>query len=103
MLTPRRVSYRERVMKLEVTQLQCRIALTKQQWDRLEKLDYIDVVAPTLEKAGAFRGSVDYDGQFGRNLFFTADTKAEGEQVLGAVVKLLEARPRAAVLVPVHA
>jgi hypothetical protein len=82
-------------MQFEIVSLQCRAALTLEQWDRLDALDYLTVVAPKLETAGAVRGSIEYNGHFGRNIFFTVDTREEGESVMEALETLLKRQTRA--------
>lgn len=72
-------------MRLEITRLQCAIPLNAVEWDRLERLDYLDVVNPTQVKAGALDSTAEYNGHFGRNVFFTVNSKVEGEQVLTAL------------------
>jgi hypothetical protein len=80
-------------MKLEVTAVKCAIPLTSSQWLKLQAKDYLDCVAPTLEAAGALRGTIEYDGHFGRCLYFIADNEADGNKVLHALEKLISSRP----------
>lgn len=57
-------------MELELQTGNYCVELTPDQWDRLNALDYTNVVACALNGVGAY--SVEYNGHFGRAIYFTA-------------------------------
>jgi RNA binding exosome subunit len=71
-----------------ITAYQCRIELTKKQFDKLESIDYLDVVMPKLEKLGA--SEIEYNGHFGEAIFFITDTLEEAQKVTEEIEKMLK-------------
>jgi hypothetical protein len=77
-------------MKYTIGRIQCSIELNKKQWNKLNKIDYLEVVSPALEKAGALRDTIYYNEHFGRALFFTADSEIDAQNVTNALDVLLQ-------------
>lgn len=46
-------------------------------------------MVPTLEEAGAVERTVEYNGHFGRNIFFATETEIQATKVLEVLEKLL--------------
>lgn len=77
------------VMQMIVQGIQVSVELTSPQWERLNKLDFTDDVEPVLVEAGAYSRSVDYNGHFGRAIFFTVASMEEGNTVLDSIKLLI--------------
>jgi hypothetical protein len=63
-------------LNYEITRFDVCVPLTEEQWEALDRLSVTKVIN-ALEKAGAFYNTVDWNGHFGRNLFFSADADYE--------------------------
>lgn len=74
-------------LQYEVTGYQCSVELSLVQFDKLEAIDYLDVVMPNLEKLGA--SNIEYNGHFGSAIFFTTNTLEEANQVTEKVEEML--------------
>ena len=59
------------MLSYSITQISICVPLTEEQWDKLEDLDDTWKFIEELQKVGA--QDVDWNGHFGRNIFFTAD------------------------------
>lgn len=59
------------------------VSLTSEQWNRLNDLDYLDVVYPTLVREGA--ADIEYNEHFGRSIYFVAVPSD-----VGAIVRELQ-------------
>lgn len=77
------------MLHFEIGRIQCSIDLTEAQWNKLDSLDYLDVVNPALIAAGALANTVEYDGHFGSALYFTANNKEDAEKVTRRLEGLL--------------
>lgn len=78
-------------MQVKITRHECCIELDKDQWSRLEKLDFLDVVNPALVKVGVLNGTVEYDGHFGSNIFYTVDADADQSAIVQVLTDLIGA------------
>ena len=80
-----------KTLTAECTVQTWRVRLTVAQWNKLDRLDFLDVVQPTLIKAGVYRGSIEFNGHFGRHIFFdTAYDILQPKQALDALSELLK-------------
>lgn len=55
------------IMNINIERVTYCYSLNKKQWNALLKVDYLDVVFPSLIKLGAI--SIEYNGHFGRNIY----------------------------------
>lgn len=78
-------------MQVKITRHECCIELDKDQWGRLEKLDFLDVVNPALVKAGVLNGTVEYAGHFGSNIFYTVDVEADQAAIVQVLTDMIGA------------
>lgn len=60
-------------MKAQLRSSNYVIALTPEQYDKLESMDFLYEVEPRLRAVGAYH--IDYNGHFGNNIFF--DVKSD--------------------------
>jgi RNA binding exosome subunit len=74
-------------LKFEVTGYQCNIELSIEQFRKLESIDYLDVVMPTLKKFGA--SNIEYNGHFGAAIFFTTDNLKDAQKVTEKIEEML--------------
>lgn len=77
------------MLTYEIARIQCSIELSEAQWNKLQELDYLDVVNPALVEAGAWSGTVEYEGHSGMFLYFTADNPTDAEKVARKLEELL--------------
>lgn len=78
-------------LKAECTVQTWCVRLTVAQFKRLDRLDFLLFVQPELIKAGAHPGSIEYNGHFGRHIFFnTANDLAQPELALKALTQILK-------------
>jgi len=69
-------------MNLEVTLISYVVPLTRHQWDHLERRDFLDVVCPKMEAIGIVGNSIEYNGHFGMNIYFSAPPTVSKEAIL---------------------
>lgn len=83
-------------MKFEITQYHIAVPLTETQWDRLSKIDdssrpswpkLLDSFTTQIKKKGG--ESVEFNGHFGRNIFFTVEKTAHIPRILKYLCKRL--------------
>lgn len=81
-------------MKAYVTQISYCVPLSDAQWFTLtrrdESGDERDDIIPALLKAGVVSGTIEYNGHFGRNIFFAVEKEAHLARVLKRLEKLLK-------------
>lgn len=75
-------------LTVEVTAYKCRIELSIEQFEKLEEIDYLDIVMPQLGKLGAY--DIEYSGHFGAAIFFTVETMKEAKQVTKKIESMLK-------------
>lgn len=75
-------------LKYEVTGYQCCIELSIKQFEKLESIDYLDVVMPKLEKLGA--SDIEYDGHFGSYVYFHVHTQEEAQKVTEKIQEMIK-------------
>lgn len=67
------------------------VELTDEEWKALDSMDYLGEVQTPLENAGATK--IEYNGHFGRNVFFTVasttDARAVTDRLMGLIQKKL--------------
>lgn len=80
-------------LRAEITQHACCISVSVEQFIELEKLDSLEVVFPALEKAGAVKGTIEYSGHFGPNVFFDIENGKDPQQVARALSALIDPQP----------
>ena len=80
-------------LRFEVTEICCVVPPTTEQWDTLERHDFGDVVLPEMVEAGACRRSVEYNGHFGRNVFFKANDRAAAHKIVQVLQRLTTSKP----------
>lgn len=78
-------------MKAILTQLHYCVPLTDKQWKRLNRInargdDRTDI-DPALEKSGA--NNIEFNGHFGRNIFFSIDKEKHLIRVLKTIERLV--------------
>lgn len=69
-------------MKLEILSHSYQVPLTRTQWNRLNKMDFLDGVYPKMKAAGIIGDSIEYNGHFGRNIYFDAPVKMTEEEII---------------------
>lgn len=74
-------------MKLEICNINYCIPLTMEQYNKLQKLSYLDDIYTPMRDFGA--SNVEYDGHFGQNIFFNAERK-DAKNILAVVEQLLK-------------
>lgn len=74
-------------LQYKITGYNCQVELSFEQFERLEKYDYLDQVMPMLEKLGAC--NIEYNGHFGSAIFFYVDTLQEAESVTKKIEEML--------------
>ena len=77
------------LMTVQVTRLGCAVELSSEDWDKLQALDYLEEVAPTLVRAGAIKNTVEYEGYFGSCLYFDVFSDDDPQRVVEALRSLL--------------
>jgi RNA binding exosome subunit len=75
-------------LKYQVTGYQCYIELSINQFKKLDKIDYLDVVMPALEKLGA--SDIEYNGHFGAAIFFNTENLEDAQKVTDKIEELLK-------------
>lgn len=83
-------------LDFEITKIYCAVPVTKKQWDKMMAMDraYIDSTDGShrldhaLEQAGA--EDIEYNGHFGRNLFFRAEDEATAIKVVALFAEILK-------------
>lgn len=69
-------------MKLEILSHSYQVPLTRTQWNRLNKRDFLDDVCPKMEAIGIIGSSIEYNGHFGSNIYFDAPVSVTEEEIL---------------------
>jgi hypothetical protein len=85
--------YERGALSLDVESVNYSIELSIEQFEKLEGVDFLDIVLPRMKKAGA--GDVEYNGHFGPNVFFTS-SEDDAPAVLSVVCDLVGTKARAA-------
>lgn len=75
-------------LKYEVTGYQCSVELSLKKFNKLETIDYLDVVMPTLQKLGA--ENIEYNGHFGAAIFFTTENLEDAQKVTDKIEEMLK-------------
>jgi hypothetical protein len=75
-------------MKLEVTYKTYDVELDKYEWNKLDSLK-TDEVFSKLKDAGIDDRSIEYNGHFGRSIFFRAPVEVSEETILKALQELI--------------
>ena len=73
-------------MEYEIYRYSFGVPLTHYQWIRLQKLDYFQF-NDRLERLGAT--DLEYNGHFGRALYFNAETKEQADAALIVIAEIL--------------
>jgi hypothetical protein len=79
-----------RSKKYQVGSLLITLPICRKDWDTLDKLDFLDVVLPTLIEAGAYDGSIEYHVLLGRKVFFECNDRKHAESIITALFKMLD-------------
>ena len=82
-------------LRAEVTEQACCIEVPLKKFEELQEMDYLEVVEPALVKAGAMRGTVEYEGHFDPNVFFRIEVGKDPQRVAAALSELLDPQPAA--------
>ncbi len=80
-------------MHLEVTHKTYQVPLTILQWKKLDSLDFLDDVLPKMEAIGIEGRSVEYNGHFGRFIYFRAPVEVTESDILKVLRDLLQLTP----------
>ena len=75
-------------LKYQVTGYQCQIELSINQFKKLDKMDYLDVVMPALEKLGA--SDIEYNGHFGAAVFFHVENLEDAQKVTEKIEEMIK-------------
>jgi len=75
-------------MDFTVDRIECSVELSNRQWDKLDNLDYLDFINPTLEKLGA--GDIEYNGHFGQRIMFCCDDHQQATQIVNKIEEILK-------------
>jgi RNA binding exosome subunit len=75
-------------LKYNISGYQCHIELSIEQFKKLESIDYLDVVIPTLKKLGA--SDIEYNGHFGAAIFFYAENLEDAQKITEKIEEMLK-------------
>ena len=78
---------------IEVTRYECCLPLTLTQWNKLQALDADmmndDKLFAEALKAGVIRGTFEYNGHFGTNIYFRTESQECFPAVQAAIFKVI--------------
>ena len=78
---------------IEVTRFHCCLPVTKAQWNTLAALDKQDLADDVLFvkaiEAGVLKGTFEYNGHFGSNLFFEVEPPVDFEAIESEIYKVI--------------
>lgn len=75
-------------LNFEVTSYQCSVELTVEDFKKLQKIDYLEVVMPKLGNFGA--RDIDYNGHFGAAVYFTCDNLQKAKEITEEIEKIIQ-------------
>lgn len=81
-------------MHLEVVAKSYNVPLSVMQYKKLDTLDFLTEVCPKLEAIGISGRSIEYNGHFGRNIFFSAPVEVAEADILKTLREMLALTPK---------
>lgn len=81
-------------LRARITQINYCVPLNETQWEALNAIDEQgndrwEEVDTKLENAGVVHGTIEYNGHFGRNIFFGIERTSSLPRVLKAIQRLV--------------